>query len=140
MTDQRLLVPVDGSSHACRAAEYAIKVARCMNREILLIYFHKHFPGLKGEPYYQQAVSKILLQSQELLAPFRELMAKAGVNFEERIMEGPPGDRICEVAQLEKCEMIVMGSRGRSKLSGLILGSVAQRVLHSAVCPVLVVK
>jgi nucleotide-binding universal stress UspA family protein len=140
MTGQRLLVPVDGSSHSCRAAEYALKVARCMDKEILLIHFHKHFPGLKGEPYYQQAVSKILSQSQELLAPFRQLMVQAGINFEERIMEGPPGDRICEVAQLEKCEMIVMGSRGRSELRGLILGSVAQRVLHSAACPVLVVK
>ena len=96
MTNQRLFVPVDGSSHSCRAAEYAIKMARCMDREILLIHFHKHFPVLRGEPYYQRAVDKILSQSQELLAPFRQLMSQAGVNFEERIMEGPPGDRICE--------------------------------------------
>lgn len=140
MTDQRILVPVDGSSHSIRAAEYAIEVARCMKKEILLIHFHKHFPGLMREPYYQRAVTKILSQSNELLEPFRQMMTTAGINFEERILEGPPGDRICEVAQLEKCEMIVMGSRGRTELQGLILGSVAHRVLQAAACPVLVVK
>lgn len=143
MIGQRILVPVDGSSHSCRAVEYAIKLARCMEKEILLIHLHKQLYGpsfLKGEPYYQQALNQILSQSKELLAPFRQLIDQAGINFEERIMEGPAGDKICEVAQLEKCEMIVMGSRGCSELHGLIMGSVAHRVLHLAACPVIVVK
>lgn len=140
MAGQRILVPVDGSSHSSRATEYAIEVARCMNKEILLAHFHKHFPSLTGEPYHQHAISKILSQSNELLEPFRQLISQSGINFEERILEGPPGDRICEVARIEKCEMIVMGCRGRTELQGLILGSVTHRVLHSAICPVLVVK
>jgi nucleotide-binding universal stress UspA family protein len=81
-----------------------------------------------------------LSQSNELLEPFRQLITQAGINFEERILEGPAGDRICEVARIEKCEMIVMGCRGRTELQGLILGSVTHRVLHAAICPVLVVK
>ena len=140
MAGKHILVPVDGSSHSRRAAEYAIQVARCMNKEILLVHFHKHFPTLIGEPYHRPAISKILSQSNEFLEPFRQLITQAGINFEERILEGPAGDRICEVARIEECEMIVMGCRGLTKIQGLILGSVAHRVLHSATCPVLVVK
>ncbi len=140
MTGQRILVPVDGSSHSSRAAEYAIRMARCMNKEILLVHCHKHFPSLSGEPYHQKAVSKILSEANELVEPFRQLIAREGIKFEERILEGPPGAKICEAAEIEKCEMIIMGSRGRTELQGLILGSVAHRVLHSAACPVLVVK
>ena len=111
-----------------------------MNKEILLIHCHKHFPSLSGEPYYQKAVSKILSEANELLEPFRQRIAQVGIKFEERILEGHPGAKISEAAEIEKCEMIVMGSRGRTELQGLILGSVAHRVLHSAACPVLVVK
>jgi len=140
MTNQRILVPVDGSAHSSRAAEYAVRMARYMNKEILLIHCHKHFPSLSGEPYYQKAVSKILSEANDLLEPFRQMIARAGIQFEERILEGQPGAKICEAAEIENCEMIIMGSRGRTELQGLILGSVAHRVLHSATCPVLVVK
>lgn len=140
MSGRRILVPVDGSSHSRRATEYALKIARCMDCEILLIHCHKHFPILSGEPYYQKAVSKIMFEANELLESFRQMISKAGINFEALILEGHPGVKICEAAAVRQCEMIVMGSRGRTELQELILGSVARRVLHSSECPVLVVK
>jgi nucleotide-binding universal stress UspA family protein len=47
---------------------------------------------------------------------------------------------ICDVARIEKCEMTIVGSRGRSDLKGPLLGSAAHRVLQQATCPVLVVR
>ena len=137
---KKIMVPVDGSDQATRAAEYALWLAQLTGAHILLVHCHRPFPTLLGEPYFQNAVSRTLSKSDELLEPYRQLLAEGKVSFEDRSLEGPPGNAICEVAQLENCDLIVMGSRGRSDLEGLILGSVAHRVLHAAAGPVLVVR
>ena len=135
-----ILLPVDGSEHARRAADYAVKMATLMNARTLLLNCHRPFPVQLGEPYFQKAIDKIISQSGELLAPFRALLEEQSRDYSEMILEGSPGEKICEVARIEKCELIIMGSRGRSDLTGLFLGSVAHRVLHMAPCPVLIIR
>jgi nucleotide-binding universal stress UspA family protein len=136
----KIFVPVDGSDHSMRAAEYALELARLMDAEIVLIHCHRPFPVVLGEPYFQKAINKIMEKSNQLLDPYRKLFRESGVRFTERILEGPAGDVISDVAEIEKADMIIMGSRGHSDLKGLFLGSVAHRVLHSAPCPVLVIR
>ena len=140
MQIKKIVVPVDGSDQATRAAEVAVELAGLAGAQILLVHCHRPFPAILGEPYFQKAVSRILLKSDELLEPYRRMLKAGNVEFEDRVLEGPPGNSICEVAEIEKCDMIVMGSRGHTDLKGLILGSVAHRVLHAAPCPVLVVR
>jgi len=137
---KKILVPVDGSVSSMRAAGYAAELAKAMNSEILLIHCHKSFPIVFGEPYFQKAVDKIIKKSDALLKPYRKMLQDSGVAFADKILEGPAADAICEVAKIEKIDMIIMGSRGRSDLEGLLLGSCTHRVLSTAVCPVLVVK
>ncbi len=140
MTALKILNPADGSSHSLRATQYAIKMAKRLEASILLIHCHKPFPVTLGEPYLQKAITKRLEHSDQLLQAHRDLIQGAGIEFEDRILEGSPGSMIAEAATIEKCEMIIMGSRGRTDLQGLFLGSVAHRVLHAATCPVMVVK
>jgi nucleotide-binding universal stress UspA family protein len=140
MTKPLIILPVDGSEHALRAAEYSVKIATMMNARLLLLHCHRPFPVKLGDPYFQKAVDKIMQQSAERLEPFRSLLDQKGAEYTELILEGPAGEKICDVARIEKSEMIVMGSRGRSELTGLFLGSVAHRVLHQAPCPVLIVR
>lgn len=135
-----ILVPVDGSEHATRAAAYAVKMVRLMAGRLLLIHCHRPFPVKLGEPYFQKAIDQTLQQAASLLAPFQSMLAEAKTDYRDMVLEGPPAEKICEVARIEKCEMIIMGSRGRSDLKGLLLGSVAHRVLQQAPCPVLVVR
>ena len=137
---KKILVPVDGSAYSMRAAGYAAELAKSMNSEILLIHCHKSFPVVLGEPYFQKAINKIMKKSNTLLDPYRKMMHDAGVAFADRILEGPAAGAICEVAKIEKIDMIVMGCRGRSDLEGLLLGSCTHRVLSTAACPVLVIK
>jgi len=140
MTAPVILLPVDGSEHAARATAYALKMAGLMRARVLLLHCHRPFPVKLGEPYFQKAIDRIMVDSSALLEPFRSTLTENGVEVTDLIMEGPPADKICDVAQVESCEMIIMGSRGRSDLKGLLLGSVAHRVLQQAPCPVLVVR
>ena len=137
---KKILLPVDGSDHSMKAANYAVELARMSGAEIFLTHCHKPFPAILGEPYYQQAVNKIMKESDKLLEPFRKLFDEKGVAYVERIMEGPPRDAVPNVARHEKCDLIIIGSRGLSDLEGLFLGSVTHRVLRSAPCPVMVIR
>ena len=140
MQINKIMVPVDGSEHATKAAGYATDMARLMDSEILLIHCHKPFPAILGEPYFQRAIDKILKKSSELLDPYKKIVQDAGVTVTDRILEGPAARAICEVAKIEKIDLIVMGCRGRNDLEGLLLGSCTHRVLKTAPCPVLVVS
>lgn len=140
MSTPVVLLPVDGSDHATRAAAYAIKMVALMGTRLLLLHCHRPFPVKLGEPYFQEAINTITQGANALLEPFRSMLEEKTIGFSDLIVEGPPGEKICEVARIEKCEMIIMGSRGRSDLKGLLLGSVAHRVLQQAPCPVLVVR
>ena len=140
MQFKKILVPVDGSEHSMRAAKYALELARLMDGEIILIHCHKPFPVVLGEPYYQTAVDNLMGKSNTLVDPYRNLFREGGIQFADKILEGSPGNVIPEIAEIEKCDMIVMGSRGRTDLGGLFLGSVTHRVLSTAPCPVLVVR
>ncbi|MDX2441513.1 MAG: universal stress protein [Desulfobacterales bacterium] len=136
----KFLVPVDGSDYSMRAAKYAAELAKLMGGKIVLMHCHKSFPVVLGEPHFQNAINKIMEKSNKLVEPYRKLFQETGTSFVERILEGPAANAICEVAKLEKLDMIVIGSRGRNKLEGLLLGSCTQRVLNMASCPVLVIR
>ena len=137
---KKIMVPVDGSEFSMRATSYAVDMAKLMDCEILLLHCHKSFPALRGEPYLQKAINKLLKKSNELLDPYKKIVQDAGVTFIDLILEGPAAQAICKVANTEKIDLIVMGSRGRNDLEGLLLGSCTHRVLKTAPCPVLVIR
>jgi len=139
MTPQHMMVPVDGSDHSMRAAEYAADLYPALGGRILLMHCHKPFPLYLGEPYFQEAHNKIMGYAWEIMVPYRELFEAGGIQYTERILEGQPAEMICRTAEIENCDLIIMGSRGRSNWQGLLLGSVTNRVLHAAACPVLVI-
>ena len=137
---ERVMVPVDGSESARRALEYAADLVKLVGgAEILLVHCHRPFPKLLGEPYLQEAINKIQENAERVIDPHRGILAGKGIAFTECILEGAPWDRITQAAEIEKCDLIVMGSRGCTDFQGLVLGSVTHRVLHATPCPVLVV-
>ena len=137
---KKILLAVDGSEHSMKAAEYAVEVAKMTRGEILLLHCHRPFPISPGEPYFEMAIAGIQDNAHRILDPFIALLKKSGAPFGDKIEEGRAGDVIAKVADIEGCDVIVMGSRGRSELKGLVLGSVTHRVLRTAPCPVLVVQ
>jgi len=140
MHGSHILLPVDGSDHAHRATQYAGELVSLLSGRILLLFCHRPFPKVIGEPYLQSIITQTLEEAQEILSPYRDALDQADIPFEERILEGPAADTIVKVAAIDRCDLIIMGTRGRNDLQGLLLGSVTHRVLQTAPCPVLVIR
>ena len=140
MEIKKILVPVDGSEYSMRAAQAAVDLARATGAGIVLNHCHKPFPSVLGEPYFQHAVDRILKDANQVLDPFRKLFEESGVEFTESLLEGPPRQAVPEVVRHEKCDLIIIGSRGLSNLEGIFLGSVIHRILRVAPCPVMVIR
>ncbi len=140
MNIKQILNPVDGSEHSIHSTHHAIELAKLLDAKIVLLHCHERFPIVLSEPYFQQAVNEITKASDELIEPFIKMVEKAEVPFDVRILEGPPGVKIPEAARIEKIDLIVMGSRGVTDFTGLLLGSVAHQVLHKSDCPVFITK
>jgi nucleotide-binding universal stress UspA family protein len=107
---------------------------------VVLVHCHKKFPTILGEPLRNEAIVTTLRKAEELIAPFTKRLREAEIDAEERLMEDPAGAVIPDIARIEKCDLIIVGSRGLTNLEGLFLGSVTNRVLHTTPCSVLVVK
>lgn len=141
MNVKLILLPVDGSPHSMRAAEAAIEIAKHFGSEIVLLSCRKALGTMiLGEPMFQGNVEKHVEKSEEILAPFIALLQGSGVKFSERIIPGRARDIIPEVAKAEHCDLIVMGKRGMSDIARLVVGSVTNKVLQIAQCPVLVIR
>ena len=140
MSGEKILVAIDGSVYSDEIVENAILYARHFNSNIILIYCHKSISSTIGSSYNEEEIAIIMNESEQLVAPYLQQVKDAGIVVEERIMEEPAGATISHVARIEKCSLIVMGSRGLTNLAGLIVGSVTNSVLQTAPCSVLVVR
>ena len=140
MKFKKILNPVDGSEHSMRATQYSVELAKQFDSKIILLHCHPKYPIVLAEPQFQNVIDEIMKNSEELIKPFEELLEESGVEYEIRILEGSPGKNIDTVVNVEKIDLIVMGSRGASNLEGLFLGSVAHQVLHKVQCPVFIIK
>ena len=60
---RKILVPVDGSDYSMRAAAYAAEIAKIVDGQVMLMHCHKSFPVVLGEPYFQNAINKIMKQN-----------------------------------------------------------------------------
>ncbi|MCB1174051.1 MAG: universal stress protein [Leptospiraceae bacterium] len=137
----KILVPVDGSESSRKALEFAIRLARVSHAKLTLFEVVEEFGPLPG--YYEAAppgkdrLKWIAEQRFEKVEPF---LAESNVEWERVVDEGYPADKICELAEKGKYDLIVIGSRGLSGLSRFLVGSVSDRVVHHAPCSVTVVR
>lgn len=134
----KILVPLDGSSRAAVAIDTAIDLAAAPCSLVLLRAAEAH--ALPGVDPTEMQVS-VVREAEEYLASVRDDLAKRGITkVETSVWYGAAAHAIIEGARLQKADLIVMSSHGRSGLGRLILGSVAESVLRGTTVPVCIVR
>ena len=130
-----IVVALDGSENAGRASSLATELARESGAKLIVAHVAEHTIGKGGgdlQVDQDELKAEIEKQADELKA--------GGLEVEVAIrdeMVGGPAHAIAEIAANAGADLIVVGTRGHSPVAGLLLGSVTQRLLHIAACPVL---
>ena len=136
---RRLLVGFDGSPHAEKAAEVAMELAECLDAEVLLFTVAR-----LPEPATIVEVDAVLDDAREhYTAAFQKLTARAkdhGLDMKTEIAVGHPAQQIIRRAEAGGIDLVLLGHRGTSMFEQVILGSISERVLKYAHCPVMIVR
>lgn len=137
-----VLLPVDDSDCALRAVEHLIVKLR--GPEALKVHLLNVQLPLRGDISMfvgdEQIQDYHREEGEKALARARAVLDKAGVSYRHHIKVGEPGEVIAQTAEECGSEQIVMGTHGRGSIAGLLMGSVATKVLHLSKVPVLLVK
>ncbi len=134
MKTHLILCPVDYSSCSDLAVELAGKLARPGESRVILL--HVIEPGSADES--TTIVGAMINQAKDQLRE-RNVFDKS-IEVEHLSLKGKPGDVIVHFAEKKKADLIVMGTHGRSGLSKLLMGSIAQDVMQNSPCPVVSIK
>ncbi len=138
-----ILVPMDFSDDSEAALGAAVDLAKTLGARIHLLHAFE-FPTYLGTPWGYSFPPGILSEAQtrasELLRERQEKFEAEGIRSSFEAREGFPSEVIVEVAECLPADLIVMGTRGLTGFKHVLLGSVAERTLRHAPCPVLTVK
>ena len=143
MDIRKILVPVDFSDHSQRALDEAIGLAKAFGAQLHLLHCYQIHPtaiapyGIVVPETFEHDVRMAALQR---LSEWREKAATQGVDVQEHITAHFPAEEIAAMADRIGIDLIVMGTRGLTGIKHVLLGSVAERTIRLARCPVLTVK
>ena len=136
----KILLAVDGSKHCLAAVQSVIEHAGWFREkpQVELVTVHLPVPAVgasraQAQKYYQE-------EGAEALAAAKKKLDAAGVRYAAQILVGPIAETIVKHAKDTRCDLICIGSRGRSAAAGALLGSTATKVLHLSPLPLLLVK
>lgn len=128
----------DGSESAERALQIALELAADADARLLVVHADERLGGRAGGAHVLADDEDI---QQQLASKIEELVG-SGVRASFQVVHGlnrDPADLIADAARENAADVIVVGTRGHGRIAGVLLGSVTQRLLHVAPCPVLAV-
>jgi nucleotide-binding universal stress UspA family protein len=140
----KILHPTDFSECATAAQTVAVDLAHKLDAELVLVQVLVEAPlyseGFISRRQVQTVYDAQRKWSEETLEARAEQLRQSGTKTSWRVQMGAPYQEIVRTAEEEHAGMIVMGTHGRSGLNRALLGSVAERVIRLAPCPVLTVR
>jgi nucleotide-binding universal stress UspA family protein len=133
-----ILHPTDFSEHSQYAFEVAVALANTCGSRLAVLHVMEFPPSCHGgfrvaslQPDDQEIVLEQLISRRP---------ANGGIPVAHHLVRGDPAVEIVRMARKANCDLIVMGSHGRTGLQRLLMGSVAEEVARNAHCPVLTVR
>lgn len=138
-----IVVGVDGSSQSIEAARAAGALARCRSSKLIVVTVVRPpegWWGIVGSPPTAEALGDSLSDAQrDVLDRTLRSVDLSGVDYETMEEIGEPSARLLDVCNRVNADVLVVGRRGAGLLRRMVVGSVANHVVHEAPCPVLVV-
>jgi nucleotide-binding universal stress UspA family protein len=137
---KRLLLATDFSRCAGRAEDYACALAASWGADLTVITVVEFQPGLDREYAVNQLyLTDRLYAATAALAAFKDKLHRRGIHTTTRVGTGLPSEEVIAAAEAEDADLVILGTRGKSGLAHVLLGSTAERVIRMAPCPVLAV-
>ena len=143
MVAQYILVPLDFSAYADQALEYAMALAKALQARLLLLHVIHLTPMTMGDMFSSSLEAYFNTMEPEAHKHMQASLARVhqeGLEGETSIVQGVPFQIIIETAKDKNVDLIVMGTHGRTGLTHALMGSVAEKVVRMAPCPVLVTR
>ena len=149
---KKVLVAVDGSDKSLEAADYAMSIANKEHAQMIILNVLDTEPWLYGQSAYGWATEEVLRkvyaheisEREKMLAKIKEKAEKINIQSKTEVLKSPQttstGAAIVNYAEKEKVDLITIGTRGRTGITKMLLGSVASTVVTYAYCPVMVVR
>jgi nucleotide-binding universal stress UspA family protein len=143
MEIRQILVPTDFSTHAEKALEAAMSLAQRFHAKVHLFHAY-HLPVTVATPEHvvipRDFWTSVREAASKKLAGLVEKVRGEGLEAEAHLTEMAAAPAITEIAEQLGVDLIVMGTRGNTGIKHVLLGSVAERTLRTAPCPVLTLK
>jgi len=134
-----LLVAVDGSESAKKAFEKSIYLAQNCNSKVDIVHVVQCELGGDSANTFE-LIEELKENAKKMLEEYKNQAAKNNIPIQIMVIQGDPAQVIIELAKTKNYDLIIMGTRGRSAFQELLIGSVSQKVMHHASCPVMVVR
>ena len=138
---KRILFATDFSRWAKRAEDYACSLAYSWRATLTLLSVAEFPPELNPDySVNQQYLADLLKQASSQLVDLKVRAELRGIAVTTRVATGIPSEEVITAARAEDSDLIVVGTRGKTGLAHILLGSTAERVIRGAPCPVLTVR
>jgi len=139
---KKILVPIDGSKYGEKAIEIAADLAKQFKSKTTLLLVNVPMSHVYADEgfFVHDIADDLKKHGGKLLARSLKIAESNGLKADTMMVTGNAAEQIANIANGEKYDLIVIGSRGLSRAKAFLLGSVSDKVVRYANCPVLVVK
>ena len=139
---KKILLPTDGSEHAEKTVQYAIDLAKSLGASVDVMYAYQSVSLLRKRAAAMMEEYKQIMEedAREIVSEVAARLKAEGIKVTAVVVEGAAADAILRAAEDSKPDVIVMGSRGEGGFANMLLGGVAEHVIHYSKVPVLIVK
>lgn len=139
---KRIMIATDGSDYSIRAAELGISLSKLLKAEITIIYVIDTvvLDQISKVGESDDIENELKRDGERYLKYIRSLAEKEDLKPNTMLLKGRPFEQIVHLAKSMSMDLIVMGTYGRRGADRILMGSVAERVIEYAPCPVLVVR
>ncbi len=140
----KILAPLDFSAQSAGVIRVAADLSKHYQAPLTLVYVYQPFVYMLPEgalAYTATQLTDMFVEFERNLAASKHEAEAAGAyRVETRVLQGAPASEIIEFARTYRCDLIVMGTHGRTGIKHALIGSIAEKVVRTAPCPVLTVR